>query len=164
MTTKRNDILDTTPKARAELTPFGEMGRLFDTMLNRRMLQPFHEMFPRWPFFGEEGFDMKTPRVDVLDRENEILVRAELPGVEKKDLDISLSEQTLTIKGETSHREEERNDEYYRSEVVEGKFGRTIRLPDEVDGKHVKADFKDGMLEVHLPKTHKAERHRIDIE
>ena len=163
MTTKRKEILKTTPRTRSNLTPFDEMDRLFDTMFNRRWLQPFHEMFPHWPFYGEQGFDMRMPRVDVLDREDEILVRAELPGVEKKDLDVSLSRQTLTIKGETSHREEEQKDEYYRSEITEGKFDRTIRLPDEVDDKHAKADFKDGMLEVHLPKTHKVERHKIDV-
>ena len=164
MTTKRKEILDTASKKRSDLTPFDEMDRLFNTMLDRRWLQPFHEMFPHWPFYGEQEFDMRMPRVDVLDREDEILVRAELPGVEKKDLDVSLTGQTLTIKGETSHREEERKDKYYRSEITEGKYGRTIRLPGEVDGKHVKADFKDGMLEVHLPKTHKVEQHKIDVE
>mgnify|MGYP003574131752 FL=1 len=164
MTTKRKEILKATPRTRSDLAPFEEMDRLFDTMFNRRWLQPFHEMFPRWPFYGEQEFDMRMPRIDVLDRENEILVRAELPGVDKKDLDVSLTGQTLVIKGETSHREEEQKDEYYRTEITEGKFGRTIRLPDEVDGKHVKADFKDGMLEVHLPRTRKVERQKIDVE
>lgn len=164
MTTKRKEILDTTSKKRTDLTPFDEMDRLFNTLFNRRWLQPFQEMFPEWPFPGEREFDVRMPKVDMLDREDEILVRAELPGVEKKDLDVNLSGQTLTIKGETRRREEKREDEYYRSEITEGKVSRTLRLPEEVDETHIKAEFKDGMLEVHLPKVHKVERRKINVD
>lgn len=164
MTTKRKEIVETTPKGAGDITPFEEMDRLFDTMFHHRWLRPFHDMFPQWPLFGEREFGLRIPRVDVLDRDEEILVRAELPGVDKKGLDVNLTGQTLTIKGEKAREEKEGEGEYYRSEITQGKVSRTIRLPEEVDEANIKAEFKDGMLEVHLPKVHKPERRKIEVE
>lgn len=163
MTTKSKEMMGTTPKVTHELTPFEEMDRLFDTLFQRRWLRPFHAMFPEWSVFGEREFDQRMPRVDVLDQEGEILVRAELPGVEKTELNVNLSGQTLTIEGETRREEKEAEGEYYRSEITRGKFSRTIRLPEEVDEAQTKAEFKDGLLEVRLPKAHKVERRHIEV-
>jgi HSP20 family protein len=127
-------------------------------------MRPFHEMLPDWPRFGVHEFDLRMPKVDVLDREDEIVVQAELPGVEKKDLDVDLSERALTINGETGHKEEQTEGEYYQSEITRGRFSRTIRLPEDVDVARTKAEFKDGVLEIHLPKTHKVERQKIEIK
>jgi HSP20 family protein len=164
MKTKGKDIVSTTPTVTRELTPFEEMDRLFETLFHRRWFAPFHTMFPEWPHFGERAYDLRMPRVDVIDQDPDILVRAELPGVEKADLNVNLTGQTLTIEGETHHEEKEGKGEYYRSEITRGKFSRTIRLPEEVDETQTKAEFKDGMLEVHLPKAHKVERRKIEIE
>ena len=164
MTTKRKDIIGTTPKRSYELSPWEEMDRMFDTFLHRGWLRPFHELFPEWPGFGERENELRMPRVDMVDEEAEVVVRAELPGVDKKHLDVNLSGQTLTIKGETKREEQETEGEYYRSEIVEGTFSRTLHLPEEVDAEKVKAVFKDGMLEVRLPKAHKAPRQRITVE
>ena len=164
MVTKRKDIIERVPRTTGELSPFEEMDRAFDTLFHRGWMRPFHEMFPEWPVFGHREFELQMPRVDVIDREKEILVRAELPGVEKKDLEVNLSGQLLTIKGESHREEKESEGEFFRSEISRGAFRRTIRLPEEVEEKGVKAEFKDGMLEVRMPKAHKVERHQIPVE
>ena len=164
MITKRKDIVETTPRTARDLSLVDEMDRVFDTLFHRGWMRPFAEMFPEWPLFGRGELDLQMPKVDVIDREKEILVRAELPGVEKKDLNVNLSGQLLTIKGETHREENETEGEYFRSEISRGELKRTIRLPEEVDEKGVKAEFKDGLLEVVLPKTHKVEHHQIRVE
>jgi len=165
MKTKTNEIVRKTPEMPRGLMPWDEMERTFDSLFHRGWLRPFYEMFPDWMMREHEReLDLRMPRVDLLDKEDEILVRAELPGVDKKDLDINLSGGMLTIKGETKREEKEEKGEYYRSEITRGSFSRTLQMPVEVDEKAVKAVFNDGMLEVHLPKTHKIEKQKITVE
>ena len=111
-------------------------------------------------------FEGKLPRVDVIDRDEEVLVRAEVPGVNKKDLEISVSENTVTINGKTSHEEKEEKDNYYRCEVSRGAFTRTVVLPADVDADKAKTKttFTDGILELTLPKVTKSKRHTIKLE
>jgi HSP20 family protein len=125
-------------------------------------MHPFRETWPEWARL-EQGLDI-TPRVDVIEREDEVLVRAEVPGVEKKDLEIELTGQVLTLKGERKHEQTEEKGTFYRSEIARGSFVRSLRLPENVDLEQAKADFKDGVLEIHLPKTEKTERRRIEVE
>lgn len=161
MTSKRKELAEVVP--RRELHLFDEMDRMFDTLFHRGWLRPFREAWPEWAR-AEETFDLATPRVDLIDREEEILVRAEVPGVEKKDLTIDLTGQLLTIRGERRREEKKEEGEYFRAEIARGSFSRTIRLPEEVDFEKARAEFKEGMLEVHLPKTHRTERRRIAVE
>lgn len=117
-------------------------------------------------FFG--GFDLRpfgrkpevfTPRIDVVDTDKEIRVSAELPGLDEKDIDVSLTKESLTIKGEKKEEKEEKEEkgkDYYRSERSYGSFTRTIPLPLEVDAEKVSASFKKGVLTVTLPKTKQA--------
>jgi len=161
MTSKRKELAEAVP--RRELHLFDEMDRLFDTLFHRGWLRPIRESWPEWAGFGE-AFEMTAPRVDLIDREEEILVRAEVPGVEKKDLEVDLSGQMLTIRGERRREEKKEEGEYFRSEIAHGRFTRTLRLPEEVDFEKARAEFADGMLEIHLPKTHKTERRRITVE
>jgi HSP20 family protein len=107
---------------------------------------------------------MKVPKVDVVDRENEIVVKAEVPGVEKKDLDISVSDNSVTIKGSTRREEKEEKGDYDRREISVGSFSRTVALPAEVDGNKAKANFKDGVLELTIPKAEKAKRHSVKLD
>jgi len=160
MATKRNELVEAVP--RRELSLLDEMDRAFDSLLHRGWLRPFREAWPELARL-EETFGMGMPRVDVLDRDEEILVRAEVPGVEKKDLQVDLSGQLLTIHGERRREEKEEKGEYFRSEIAHGVFSRTIRLPEDVALDKAKAEFKDGILEVHLPKTHRTERRRIEV-
>lgn len=114
-------------------------------------------------FFG--GFDLRpfgrkpevfTPRIDVIDTDKEIRVSAELPGLDEKDIDVSLTKESLTIKGEKKEEKEEKGKDYYRSERSYGSFTRTIPLTLQVDAEKVTASFKKGVLTVTLPKTKQA--------
>jgi HSP20 family protein len=160
MTNKRNEMTEVVP--RRELSLLDEMDRAFDGLFHRGWLRPFRDAWPDLARF-EEALGMGTPRVDVLDRDEEILVRAEVPGVEKKDLQVDLSGQVLTLHGERRREEKEEKGEYFRSEIAHGMFSRTIHLPEEVAADKVVAEFKDGILEVHLPKTRRTERRRIEV-
>jgi len=162
MKTKTNEMVEKRPATARGLTPWEEMDKAFGSLLHRGWLRPFHGMFPDWAM-TDRDFDLRMPRVDMLDNENEILVRAEFPGVDKKDLDVNISGQMLTIKGETKKEEKEEKGEFFRSEISRGSFSRTLQLPVEVDEKAVKATFDNGMLEVHLPKTTKVEKQKITI-
>jgi HSP20 family protein len=167
MKTKSKAIGEAVP--RREMTVFDEMDRAFDDLMQGGLhrgwrhgwMHPFREM---WPDLArlEHAIDI-TPRVDVIDREEEILVRAEVPGVEKKDLEIELSGQLLTLKGERKHEKTEEKGTFYRSEIARGSFTRSLRMPENVDLAQAKAEFKDGVLEIHLPKTEKTERRRIEV-
>jgi HSP20 family protein len=114
-------------------------------------------------FFG--GFDLRpfgrrseafTPRIDVVDTDKEIKVSAELPGLDEKDIEVSLAKESLTIKGEKQEEKEEKGKDYYRSERSYGSFTRTIPLPAEIDAENVAASFKKGVLTIKLPKTKQA--------
>jgi HSP20 family protein len=143
-------------------SPFEEMDHLFDRFLRRGWMRPWRF---EWPSFPEISLpEMKTPKVDVIDREDEIVVNAEVPGVEKKDLDISVSDNAVTIKGSTRHEEKEEKGDYYCCEISRGAFSRTVALPANVDGGKATANFKDGELELVLPKVEKSKRHSIKLE
>jgi len=158
--TRKQEIQKTQP-ARA-LSPFEEMDRMFDQYFRRGWMRPWRF---EWPSFPELALpEMKLPKVDVVDREAEVVIKAEIPGVEKKDIDISVGEDSVTIKGSTRHEEKEEKGDYYRREISSGAFLRTVALPATVDGSKAKANFKDGMLELTLPKTEKAKRHSVKVE
>lgn len=145
------------------MSPFDEMERMMESFFQRGWPRPF--LWDR-PFMGNLAlpFEGKLPRVDVIDRDAEILVRAEVPGVDKKDLEISVSENTVTISGKTSHEEKEEKGNYHRCEVSRGAFTRTVTLPADVDAGKAKTTFKDGLLELTLPKVAKSKRHTIKLE
>ena len=138
------------------LSPFDEMERLFGSFFPRRWMSPFP---------GEwSGIAEGMPRVDVIEKDEEIVVLAEVPGVDKKDLDVSMTDSTVTIKGKTNHKAETQNASYYCSEIMHGTFSRTIGLPSEVNVDKAKAQFKDGLLEIDMPKTEKARRRTLKLD
>jgi HSP20 family protein len=100
----------------------------------------------------------------VIDRDEEVILRAELPGVDKKDLDVSMTDDAVTIRGSCRSEEKEEKGDYFRREVSTGSFSRTVALPADVDGEKAKASFKDGLLELTLPKVKKAMRKAIKVE
>lgn len=135
---------------REEENPFAllrrEMDELFDSFYRGLDLEPF--------FDGHRG--AFTPTVDISENDKEIKVTAELPGMDEKDIEISLNKDTLSIKGEKKEEKEEQGRDYYRMERSYGSFHRTIPLPREVDSDKVDAQFKKGVLTITLPKTKKA--------
>ena len=140
---------------------YDEMDRLFENFLGRGWMRPWRGSFPR---VAESALELKVPTVNVIDRDSEIVVRAELPGVEKKDLDVTLSEDAVTIKGSTRKEEKEENGDYYRREISEGTFSRTVALPAAINTETAKASFKDGMLELTLPKVAQAKKRSIQVD
>jgi HSP20 family protein len=157
--TERKEVRKVEPTR--TLTPFEEIDRYFESLFPRGWLRPFHW---EWPTEVAAPFGGKLPKVDVIDREKEVLVRAEVPGVEKDNLEISVTETSVTIKGTAHHEEKEEKGEYYRCETTHGEFARTVALPAEVDSEHTKAKYRDGVLEITLPKVKKAHRHTINIQ
>lgn len=144
------------------LSPFEEMQRMFESSFPRGLMHPFQF---DWPSFSKmKAFEGKTPSVDVIEKDDEILVKAEMPGVDKKDLDISVTNNTVTIKGTTSHEEKEEKGDYYRCEISSGSYSRTLSLPAEVDEGKAKAKFKNGMLKLTLPKLKKSKRHNVKVD
>ena len=135
------------------------MERWFDDFFSRRWLRPW-----RWESQFPEALSLSMPKVDVVDRANEVIVRAEVPGVEKKDIEVSVSGNMLTIRGETKKETKEEKGDYYRAEITRGAFSRTLALPAEVDDTRTKAEMKDGVLELTLPKVAKAKRRSIKID
>lgn len=105
-----------------------------------------------------------TPAVDVYERDNEIVVRAELPGVKPEDVDIKIQDDSLRIRGERRFSEEIKEENYYRLEQRYGSFERVIPLPAAVDREKAKAKYRDGVLEVDLPKSERAKPKEIKVE
>jgi HSP20 family protein len=139
-----------------------EMDRWFNETLPRRWLYPM-----RWAWSGlpdlPSPFEGRVPRVDLLDRKKEIVLRAELPGVEKKDLDVSMTEHSVTIRATTHYEEEKEEGQYHRKEMSHGEFQRVVPLPEEIETDKVNAKFKDGVLELKIPKAKPARRKTVDI-
>lgn len=108
--------------------------------------------------------DENLPKVDVIDRDNNILVRAAVPGVKVEDLEVSTTDHSVTIRGKTRHEEREEKGEFYRCEISSGDFLRTVTLPDRIDEAKAEASFKDGLLELTLPKQENAKRRTIEIK
>jgi HSP20 family protein len=104
------------------------------------------------------------PRIDVKEDAKEIKVTAELPGMDEKDIDLTLSGDLLTIKGEKQQETEDKGKDYYRTERRYGSFRRVVPLSAEVDEGKAEADFKKGVLKIRLPKTAEAQKNRKRIE
>lgn len=133
---------------------------LFEDFFNRRWLRPFSMDWPAWP----AKLETKAPKIDVIDRESELVVRAELPGFAKEDLDVNVTRNAVTVKGSSRKEEEKEEGEYHHREIVSRTVSRTVPLPCEVDSASAKAKLKDGMLEVTVSKAKGAENKRIEIE
>ncbi len=133
-----------------DIVPTGEPNPF--QALRRRMEDLFDDFAEGagWPFADGRG-DV-APRIDVSETDKEVTVAAELPGVDEKDLDLSLVDDVLTIKGEKKQEREEKQESYRLIERSYGRFHRAMRLPFEPDPKKIKAAFKAGVLTVTVPK------------
>lgn len=167
MANETNKPAETTGKEVSEskqgqfLSAFDEFDQWLDDV-RRNWMPPFF-LGRNWPEPGSV-FGGRIPRVDVIDREDEICVKAELPGVSKENLEVSLQESVLTIKATTQKEETEEKGQYHRRETSRGEFQRTLRLPGPVQSDQAKATFKDGILELILPKAPGFKRQSIKVE
>jgi HSP20 family protein len=153
------------PAPRAASEPWqsmrSEMERLFDRF--GFGLPSVRRMFDSGPVF-ESGVGINVPAVDVTEDEKTYKVTAELPGLEEKDVDVTMSGDILTLKGEKRQEKEEKNKNWYVSERAYGSFQRTFALPEGVDREKIAATFAKGVLTVTLPKRAEAQQQQKKIE
>ncbi|BBL74011.1 Hsp20/alpha crystallin family protein [Methylomagnum ishizawai] len=158
----QNQTVPQTPKGQV-LSPLDEFDQWFDEV-RRHWLSPMF-IGRHWPELGASPvFGGRMPKVDVIDRDTEYCVRAELPGVSKDHLEVSLEESTLSLKATVQKDEQEEKGQYHRRETSRGEFQRIIQLPGAVDSENTKASFKDGVLELTIPKVQSAKRQSIKVE
>jgi len=138
-----------------------------DLVHRRRNFDDFFNRFFDRDFWAPGDLfreDRLLPSVDISEGKKDIIVKAEIPGVEANDIDISLNGKLLTIKGEKKQEKEEKDENYHRMERSYGYFNRTIELPAEVDPEKVEASYKKGVLKIELKKTRESETKKIEIK
>lgn len=120
----------------------------------------------RLPEAGREALTVPewSPMVDITETDEEYLIKAEIPEVKKEDVKVSVENGVLTLQGERKQEKEEKGKKFHRVERYYGSFLRTFTVPDNVDETKVKAEFKDGILNVHLPKTEKAKPKAVEVK
>lgn len=147
------------------IVPFRRRGGSDIAKLRNDMDDMFSRMLGdfNWPF-TTAGTATAWPALDIADRENDILVRAEVPGLNAEDVEISVHGNVLSISGEKKESEEDKKEGYYHSERSYGSFRRDITLPTEVDPDKVNAEMKNGVLTVTLPKAEKAKTIKVKVK
>jgi HSP20 family protein len=136
-----------------------EMERMMDDFFGRRRRSWWPE---RW--FRPDERETSAPAIDLYEDKDDIVVKAELPGMSKDDIAVSLSDHMLTIKGEKKKEEEIKEENYYRCERSYGSFLRTLELPKDVHPDKVEASFKNGVLQVRMPKTEEAKTQEVKVK
>ena len=149
----------TTWKPFRDLAPFSDfdrmrrkMDRLWDTFLEGDVRKE-----------SKEG-SVWLPSVDVSETKNDVVVKAELPGMDPKDIDITLSDGHLMIKGQKKHEKEEKDEDYHFVERSYGSFVRAVHLPKQVKNEQISASYKNGVLKVVLPKSEEARTKEVKIK
>ncbi|RMA93020.1 Hsp20/alpha crystallin family protein [Hydrogenothermus marinus] len=137
--------------------PFRELARI-ENELNRL----FTDVFPAQKDISE--VQVWAPRVDIYEKDNNIVVEAEIPGAKKEDIEVKIKENNLVIRGEVKKEEEKKDENYYRSERFYGKFERVIPLPAEVKAEEAKAEVKDGILKVIIPKETSEKEIKVELK
>jgi HSP20 family protein len=155
---------------KAEIAKASQTSRprdVFSAIMRDDVFAPFEPAFARWPsLFRYGNGDGVVPELDVRENSGAITIEAELPGVDEKDVTVTMANGTLTIKGEKKEEKHEKYENYYLAERSYGTFERSLRLPDTVDDSKVEAKFANGVLKVTAakkPEAVKAER-KIEIK
>jgi HSP20 family protein len=129
--------------------------------LAQRLREAIGRFFPAWS--EERGYPW-TPSVDMADEKDEIVVKVDLPGLDQKDIEVTVQEGTLIVRGERKGEKEEKKGDYYYAERSSGAFLRSLPLPKGVEADKVKATFRKGVLEVHLPKAKEVTGKTIEVK
>ena len=136
------------------LAPFGrQMNSLFDDF--------FGDLFDGVQTASDRAWN---PKADIFEEDDRFVVQAELPGVEKDNISIDVDGRVLTIKGERSGENEVKEKNYYRRECSYGTFQRSFTLPDETDSEKIKAEYKDGVLKLNIPKPETRQPKKISVQ
>lgn len=132
--------------------------------LRREMDDLFERFFDWRPSLRFMGRGEWVPSVDLSETTNEIVVRVEVPGMEKEDIDVSLEGKVLTVRGEKKTEHEEKEENFHRVERKYGSFTRSIELPADVDVNKVKATYKGGVLKLNMPKVKSQNAKKIEVK
>jgi HSP20 family protein len=146
-------------RSETQLDPLRTLEDLSDR-LNRMLVRPL------WAGVAEEGLAPAewAPAVDIQETDKEYLIKAELPEIKKEDVKVSIRDGVLTIEGERRQEKEEKHKRFHRVERSYGRFLRSFTLPADVDEKSVRADFKDGVLSVHIARSGAARQKAIEVK
>ena len=134
--------------------------------LQNRLATLFGRAPVRTPNTQEEALTVAewAPLVDIVEDDKQYLIKAELPEVTKDDVKVTVQDDVLTITGERTFEKEANGKKYHRVERAYGRFGRSFTLPEDADGNGVVAEYKDGVLKVHLPKSERAKPKSIEVK
>ncbi len=145
-----------------DVSPFRAMQRMADEM--DRLFDDFG-FGRRWlrPSWRETGAELWAPEVEVFQKNHELTIRADLPGLKREDVTVDITDNDVTIQGERKHEKEEEREGYYRSERGYGSFCRVIPLPEGAISEQAKANFKDGVLEITIPAPPASKGRRLEI-
>jgi HSP20 family protein len=168
------DKKEVVPVQKGELARRGEFDRMLDRMdqmMAEVWARPFSGLFPSFPgllrpsraLLGE-SLNLRVPAIDLYEGKEEVVLKAEVPGLSKEDLKIDLTDSMITISGEKKKEEEVKEEAYTYSERSYGSFSRSLQLPCAVKADKVKATFKNGILEVKLPKTEDAKKRHVTVK
>lgn len=133
------------------LEPFEDMDRFFS------------DAFPALRGFGEREHSF-MPAVDMYEDKDNVIVEAQLAGMDPKNVDVSIENDVLTIKGKSEKKNEVDDKDYYKKEIVRGSFYRNVPMPTSVDGDNAKAEYEEGVLKISVPKVEEKRSHKIEIE
>jgi len=140
------------------------------TNLEHRIENMFNHLWHN-PFHHDKKTDLSfpvsfndVPKMDVIERDKEILIKAELPGVDKKDIEVSITDNRLLIKANSRQEQKEEKGDYLKQEIRTSEIYRSIHLPTQVEDAKIKTSFKNGLLELTIPKHAASHRRRIKVE
>jgi HSP20 family protein len=145
------------------VSPLSDMENWFDRFWRR----PFSLMeAPFWPGLKLSEREVISPSVDIYEEGKDLVLKADIPGLKRKDVNVDITDDILTISGEKKKEEKVERDDYYRYERSHGSFRRTFELPKDVEKGKIKAHFEDGVLEIRLPRSNAKEKkhNKISIE
>lgn len=149
-------------KAKKKVTAFSDVERFFDRIFSRNALRSrfddsfMDELFP--------DIKQSSPKINMVERDSEFVVKAEMPGVEREDLVVTVGNSSVTIRGHVRDEESEETGDFCHHEIRQSHYYRSLALPQEVDVDHVKAQFKNGMVTLALPKMMNENSRNIAFE
>lgn len=141
-------------------TYFGDIERYMDRLFRH----PFSLLTPSFAFRDYHGVEELSPTVDIYEEGDTLVVKAELPGIKKEDLNVTITKNRITLSGEKKHEKKVEKKDYHWCESTYGTFSRSFRLPDDVNGEAADAEFHDGVLEIRIPKTEETKTKKITVK
>jgi HSP20 family protein len=138
--------------------PWNEM-----SLIRNRINSLFTDPFPPGIAGGERWQTTLNPAIDIYEKDDTLVIKAELPGMDKNDIQLDVKNDVLSLRGERKHEEEVKEDRFYCKEISKGSFMRSFSLPEGVDAEKIQAEFKDGILTVEVPKPESHKPKQITV-